>query len=74
MTDSSARVCRSCSVVFSVDAVCTSQDILFGLDKAGININVITSIQRRNSSRTWVVSFSLCEFKDYSLEINSVTI
>ena len=39
-----ACVHRNCSVVFSVDTVCTSQDILYAFDKAGIDIDCIKSI------------------------------
>lgn len=74
VADNNARVFKNCSVVFSVDTVCTSQDILYAFDKAGIDIDFITSVQRRNSSRTWVVSFSSSERKDEALEISSVTI
>ena len=72
--DNNARVFKDCSVTFSVDTVCTSQDIIFGFDKAGIDIDEITSNQRRNSSRSWVVSFTSSEHKDASLEMSSVTI
>lgn len=74
LMDNNARVFKNCSVTFSVDTVCTSQDIIFGFDKAGIDIDEITSIQRRNSSRSWVVSFKSSEHKDAALEISSITI
>ena len=69
-----ARVHKNCSVVFSVDTVCTSQDILYAFDKVGIDVDCVTSVQRRNSSRTWVVSFTTPEHKESALEISSITI
>lgn len=74
VADNSTRVSKNCSVIFSLDTVCTSQDIIYGFDKASIYIDEIRSIQRRNSSRTWVVSFTTPEYKDYALEISSATI
>lgn len=74
VAENNARVHKDRSVVFSVDTVCTSQDIIYAFDKTSINVDEITSIQRRNSSRTWVVSFQSSEYKDYVLEISSVTI
>ena len=69
-----AKVNKNLSVIFSVDTVCTSQDILFAFDSAGIDIDYITSIQRRNSNRTLVVSFLSAEHKACALEINSITV
>lgn len=57
-----------------VDTVCTSQDILYGFDSAGIAIDHITSIQRKNSNRTWVISFDSPEHKSFPLELNSIVI
>ena len=54
---SQARI-KECSVCFSVDTVITSQDIVVGFDKAGIDIDNIVSIQRKASNNTWIVSFS----------------
>ena len=48
---------KNLSVFFSVDTVVTSQTILEAFDDAGIDIDGITSIQRRASNRKWVVSF-----------------
>ena len=67
VADNNACVHKNCSIVFSVDTVCTSQDIIYGFDKAAIDIDEFTSIQRQNSSRRWVVSFSSAEYKDYAL-------
>ena len=73
-TNNSARVLKNRSVVFAVDSVCTSQDILYAFDKAGIDIDWITSVQRRNSNCTWVVTFMSSDHKDCALEINSITV
>lgn len=51
------KLSKCCSVYFSVDSVCTSQDILEAFNKAGIEIDEICSIQRKNSNRSWVVTF-----------------
>ena len=40
------RIRKDLSVCFSVDTVITTQDIIVGLDKAGIDIDSITAIQR----------------------------
>ena len=72
--EATAKVHKSLSVIFSVDTVCTSQDIIFGFDAAGIDADYITSVQRRNSNRTWVVSFISVEHKLMALELPSVTI
>ena len=74
LNQSSARLYKNRSVYFSVDTVCTSHDILFGFDKAGIDIDTITSIQRRNSNRSWVVSFGTFEEKECALEVGGVTV
>ena len=74
LNQSSARLYKDRSVYFSVDTVCTSHDILFGFDKAGIDIDTITSIQRRNSNRSWVVSFGTFEEKECALEVGGVTV
>ena len=51
-----ARLRKKLSVSFAVDTLVYSQEILEGFDKAVLDINNITSIQRRVSSNTWVVS------------------
>ena len=57
-----------------MDTVCTSQDIFYAFDKAGFDIDEITSIQRRNSNRSWVVSFRSFEHKEAALELNSIIV
>ena len=42
--EATAKVHKNLSVIFSVDTVCTSQDIIFGFDAAGIDGDYITSV------------------------------
>lgn len=72
--DATAKIHKNLSVVFSVDTICTSQDIIFGFNEAGIDADYITSVQRRNSNRMWVVSFASVEHKLMALELPCVTI
>ena len=60
------RVRKDLSVCFSVDTVVTTQDIIIGLDKAGIGIDDITSIQQRTSNNSWV-TFGSKAVKDAAL-------
>ena len=64
---------KGLSVYFTVDTVCTSQDI-FCFDVAGIEVEEITSIQRETSSRLWVVSFATPEAKEQALNVPAITI
>ena len=64
---SQAGIMKECSVCFSVDTVVTSQDIVVGFDKAGIDIDNIVSIQRKASNNTWIVSFSSKVARDAAL-------
>ena len=59
---------------FSVDTVMTSQDIVVGFDKAGIDIDNIVSIQRKASNNTWIVSFSSKVARDDALNQPNVKI
>ena len=68
-----ARIKKEVSVCFSVDTV-TSQDIIIGFDKAGIDIDNIVSIQRKASNNTWIVSFNSTAAKDAALNEPSVKI
>ena len=68
------RVRKELSVCFSVDTVITSQDIIVGLDQASIDIDDITSIQRRASNNTWVVTFASKAVKDAALNEQSIKI
>ena len=60
------RVCirKDLSICFSVDAVVSSHDIIVGLDNASIDVDNITSIQRRASNNSWVVTFASRAIKD----------
>ena len=62
------------SIYFTVDTICTPQDILYGFDEAGIELDKVVSIQRKNSSRSWVVSFISPETKEKVLNTPCVTI
>ena len=62
------------SVCFSVDSVITSQDIIIGFNKAGIDIDDITSIQRRASNNSWVVTFGSKAVNDAALNEHSISI
>ena len=55
---------KQLSVTFQVDTVITSNDIVFPFDKAGIDVDDITSIQRKTSSTSWVVSFKTATIKN----------
>lgn len=68
------RIKKDCSVCFSVDTVVTSQNIVVGFDRLGIDIDSITSIQRKASNNTWVVTFDSPVSKDAALNEQSVTI
>ncbi|CAH3114906.1 unnamed protein product [Porites lobata] len=68
------RIKKDCSVCFSVDTVVTSQDIVVGFDKSGIDIDSITSIQRKASNNTWIVTFDSPVSKTAALNEQSVTI
>lgn len=55
------------SLTFSVNEVNTSQDIIVGFDKAGIDIDIMISIQRKASNKTWVVSVDSKEANNATL-------
>ena len=52
----------------------TSQDIIVGLDKAGIDFDSITAIQRRASNNSWVVMFDCKAVKDAAMNEHSIEI
>ena len=56
---------KQLSVTFQVDTVVTSSDIVFAFDEAGIDVDDITSIQRKTSSKSWVVSFKTATIKEH---------
>ena len=72
--DKKARLRKELSVSFSVDTIVTSQEIIYGFDAAGIDVDDIISIQRRASNNTWVVSFRSPEAKNIALGVPSITI
>lgn len=71
---SQARIKKEFSVCFWVDTVVTSQDIVIGFDKTGIDIDNIVSIQRKASNNTWIVSLNSKVAKDAALNEPSVEI
>lgn len=69
-TEGNCTMVNKClSVYFSVDTICTSHEIIVGFDEAGIDVDDIASIQRKNSSHSWVVSFLTPEAKLLSLAV-----
>ena len=71
---SHVRVRKELSVCFTVDTVITSHEIIVGLDEAGIDVDDITSIQRRASNNSWVVTFGSKAVKDAALNEQSIKI
>ena len=65
---------KQLSVTFQVDTVVTSNDIVFAFDEAGISVDDITSIQRKTSSKSWVVSFKTATIKEQALALPHITI
>ena len=74
MRGSHVRVRKELSVCFTVDTVITSHEIIVGLDQAGIDVDDITSIQRRVSNNSWVVTFGSKAVKDATLNEQSIKI
>ena len=68
------RLTKQFSVSFKVDTICTSTDIIEAFDKAGVDIDDITSIQYRNSDRSWTVSFRTLTSKNQAMDIPSLCI
>ena len=52
--------------------MCTSQDITTGLRNAGVDLGAITSIQRRASNQSWVISFCSLVNKEQALAVSSI--
>ena len=71
---STVRIRKELSICFSVDTVISSHDIIVGLDNASIDIDDITSIQRRASNNSWVVTFASKAVKDAALNEHTITI
>ena len=65
---------KNLSVYFAVDTVVSSQDIIEGFDAAGLDVEDISSIQRKNSNNTWVVSFNSADCKERALALPSLQI
>lgn len=65
------RLHKKRTVYFTVDTACASQEILEAFDRASFNIGQITSIQRKTSNKTWVVSFDSLITKEEALQLAS---
>ena len=74
-SDGRAPVLRKClSVLFTVDTVVSSSEIIFGFDAAGVDVDDISSIQRKTSNRSWIVSFRTTAAKEQALALPFITI
>lgn len=62
-------ISKNLSVYFTVDKVVMSQDIIYGFDKAEIDIDEIVSIQCKGSNRSWVVTFRTAEANEKALSV-----
>ena len=49
--------------------MCSTEDILKGMEEVGIITASISTIQRRASTKTWVITFHSEEMKELSLGI-----
>ena len=74
MRGKNVRIRKDLSICFSVDTMITSQDIIVRLDKAGIDFDSITAIQRRGSNNSWVVTFDCKAVKDAAMNEHSIEI
>ena len=72
--DETPKLVKRNSVYFSVDTIVLSHEILEAFDEAGIDISEIASVQRRASSRSWVVSFDSPMTKEAVVEIATAEI
>ena len=72
--DETPKLVKRNSVYFSVDTIVSSLEILEAFDEAGTDISEIASVQRRASSRSWVVSFDSPMTKEAAVEIATVEI
>lgn len=70
----SARLQKNCSVCFSMDIEITSAEIVDGFEGIGIEFDTITSVQRRASNKSWVVTFKKPETKLLALKKGHLTI
>lgn len=68
------KLVKNLSVYFSVDTIVSSQEILEAFDKAGIDIDEITCIQRKASNKTWIVTFDSPVTKEDALEVAAIEI
>lgn len=69
-----SRLVKDRSVYFAVDTMVTSQTILEAFDAASIDIDEITSIQRKALNKTCIVTFDLQLAKEAALVVACVEI
>ena len=74
LQDNRAKLVRNHSIYFSVDTIVTSQEILVTFDKAGVDVDEITCIQRKASNKSWVVTFDSQVTKKAALEATNFEI
>ena len=55
--DLGGGICAVSALTFSLDTMCTSQDILTGLEEAGVITASIYAVQRKSSTKSWVLTF-----------------
>ena len=63
----SAKLRKNLSLSFSLDTQCTSADILEGLERVGVITASISAIQRKASTKSWVVTFESVDMKELAL-------
>ena len=64
----SAELSKSLSTSFTLEIPCTSEDIIDGFSEAHFDVSTISSIQHRNSSNSWVVSFMTRAARELALK------
>ena len=74
MKDERVTLRKTLSVYFVPEVACGPEDILLALGRAGGDTGAVTSIQRRFSSRTWVISFATLADKEWALNVGSIDV
>ncbi|XP_022809299.1 MAP7 domain-containing protein 2-like [Stylophora pistillata] len=69
----SKKIVKDRLIYFSVDTLVTTQLTLESFDAASIDIDSITSVQRKSSNKSWIVTFASRAAKEAALEIQHVT-
>ena len=65
---------KNLKLSFSLDMMCSTENILKGMAEAGVITASISAIQRRASTKTWVISFQSEEMKELALEIGRFSV